>query len=169
MTKYHPVLSVVAASVLLAGCPWDVDDDDHALSRYIPVYMSYDELRESVVVTEAEEIDDTIDRVYLYDSWIFLVDTGKGIHVLDNRDPTAPKNTAYVEVPGSTEISIRDGYIFVDSFVDLVTLDARNPEAVIEVDREVDIFPYDPYQVIDDDVYFSDVDESRGVVVGYRN
>ena len=67
-------------------------------------------------------------------------------------------------------MSIRSNYLYADSYTDLVTIDISDPQNVMEVDRDIDIFPYDAYQNIPDDVYFGydDIDELRGVVVSYE-
>ena len=140
-----------------------------------PVYLSYQELRSSVAVEDPLELGE-IKRVYVYQSAVFpnrravfLNRENEGIHVLDNSNPRNPVNIAFISIPGNTEISIRDDFLYADSYVDLVTLDISDPANVREVDREIDIFPYDEYQNIPVDIYFDydAVDQSRGVVVSY--
>lgn len=165
----RPLASILLVLLVVsqASCfGWD-GGDDGCCPRHTPIYMDYDTLRSSVQVVAPEPVE-SLNRLYLYDSYIFLVERNRGFHVLDNSDATQPVNVAFVEVPGNTEISIRDGYVYVDSYVDLVTLDARDPTQIVEVDREHGIFPWDPYQNIDSDsVYFYDADPAHGVVIGY--
>ncbi len=140
-----------------------------------PVYLSYQELRSSVAVEDPLALGE-IRRVYVYQSAnfperraVFLNRENEGIHVLDNSDPRNPVNIAFISIPGNTEISIRDDFLYADSYIDLVTLDISNPLDVREVDRELNVFPYDEYQNIPLDIYFDydAVDQSRGVVVSY--
>jgi hypothetical protein len=140
-----------------------------------PVYLSYQELRSSVAVEEPLALGE-IKRVYVYQSAafperraIFLNRENEGIHVLDNSDPRNPVNIAFISIPGNTEISIRDDYLYADSYIDLVTLDISDPQNVREVDRVQEVFPYDEYQNIPLDIFFDydAVDQSRGVVVSY--
>lgn len=131
-----------------------------------PIYMDYQTLRSSITVSDPRPLKD-ISRVYVYQGAVFLNSENQGIHVLDNSDPNNPRNIAFIEIPGNTEISIRSNYMYVDSYVDLVTLNISDPQNVQEVDREQEIFPYDAYQNIPDDIYFGQIDESRGVVISY--
>lgn len=134
-----------------------------------PIYLDYQTLRTSVRVSDPKPISD-ISRVYVYESAVFLNKKNAGIHVLDNSDPTDPKNIAFIEIPGNTELSIRDGFLYADSYVDLVTINVNDPQNIQEVNRQESVFPYDEYQNIPDGVYFSQsVDRSRGVVVSYEN
>lgn len=166
-TAVAGALLVSLSSVFIAGsvgCLYCGIDSTNAR----PVYMDYQTLRRAVNVSTPRPLTDT-SRVYVYQSFVFLNNKNNGIHVIDNSDPTAPDNVAFIEIPGNTELSIRDNYLYADSYVDLVTLDISDPQNVAVVDRVEQIFPYDAYQNIPQDIYFGydQVDETRGVVVSY--
>ncbi len=143
--------------------------DCYGSSGVSPVYLSYTELRRSVAVVDARPLS-AIKRLYLYDDYLFLNKRNAGIHILDNTDPRNPVNLAFIEIPGNTEISIRDNFLYADSYVDLVTLDLSDPDNIYEANRQIDIFPWDEYQNVSDDVYFdyTEIDQNRGVVVAYE-
>lgn len=138
-----------------------------------PVYLSYEQLRDSVrVVSPKNSID--ADRVYLYDNYLILNERNQGLHVIDNSNPEEPENMGFIEIPGNTEVSIKSGFLYADSYVDLVTVDIRSLEfgdidRIGEVNRVEAIFPYDEYQNVPSDVFFAAVDQERGVVIGYRS
>ena len=132
-----------------------------------PVYMDYETLRSAVQVTEARPLSD-VSRVYIYQNAVLLNSRNQGIHVLDNTDPANPRNVAFIEIPGNTEISVRDNNLYVDSYIDLVTLSISDANNVTEVAREQNIFEYDAYQNVPDDIFLGVIDESRGVVVDYE-
>ena len=161
---------LVASSVLFIAatgpCFFCVDDLYSPNAK--PVYLSYTELRNAVAVEASRELED-IGRIYLYEDYIFLNKKNQGIHILDNTDPANPKNVLFINVPGNTELTIRDNYLYADSYVDLVTLNLNDPDNIYEESRQIDIFPWDEYQNVPDDVYFSynDIDSDRGVVISY--
>lgn len=171
---------VLFSSVLLAGCPGSdfVNEcasfnENGSCEEYkraaVPVYMSLDKLRNSVV-TELPRAPDNIGRLYLYGDFVFLNEKNEGIHIIDNSDQTAPVNLAFIRIPGNTEIAVRDNYLYADSYIDLITLDIRDPQNMAVVSREQSIFPYDATQNIPQNITFtgSTVDRSQGVVVSYR-
>jgi len=135
-----------------------------------PVYLSYDDLRTGISVGEPVPLTD-IQRVYVYQSTVFLNNKNRGLHVIDNSDPSNPTNVAFITIPGNTEISIRDNALYADSYVDLVTLKIDDPNNIVEQDREIDIFPYNAYQNIPDNIYFGydGIDENKGVIVSYES
>lgn len=155
---------LVSGSYCGLGC-----DPGQSSANARPVYLSYQALRGALSVDAPRPLGE-IQRVYIYQSAVFLNRRNEGIHVLDNTDPRNPVNLAFITLPGNTELSIRGSFLYADSYVDLVTIDISDPNNVREVDRELDIFPYDEYQNIPDDIYFDydTVDPSRGVVVAYE-
>lgn len=148
-------------------------DDSGYCTEYkrpaVPVYMSYQELRNSIVM-EAPRDPDRLGRVYLYRDFIFLNEINQGLHVVDNSDPSAPINRAFIKIPGNTEVAIRNDYLYADSYVDLVTLSLTDTGNIQVVNRQENIFPYDPTQSIPYNVKLSrmDIDASKGVIVAYQ-
>jgi len=147
------------------------DENGACIEREIsasPVYMSYDVLRSSVKMGEPREFE-SVSRIYLYQNLLFANERNAGIHVVDNTIPTSPVSIAFIEIPGNTELSIRDNYLYADSYIDLVTLDVSNTDNIIEVAREETIFPYNSRQNIPNNVRLvGDINSSFGVVVGYQ-
>lgn len=163
------VLTLASGMLLLSGCPTAWDDDDYYESYDQPVYLSYNELRSSVALLPARELQ-SIGRIYLYENLFFLNERNQGIHIFDNSNPAKPHNSGFLHIPGNTELAIRDSYLYADSYVDLVTLDLNDVTNIREIDREESVFPWDAYQNVPDGVQFdfSNLDENLGVVIGYE-
>ena len=62
-------------------------------------------------------------RVVLYNSSIFISEKSKGIHVIDNSDKNNPTIQGFIEIPGNSEIAIKDGFLYANSHGELVTID----------------------------------------------
>ena len=59
--------------------------------------------------------------------------------------------------------------LVADSFVDLVALDISALPTVKELNRQVDVFPYDAYQTAEDGVWHNgEIDKTKGVVVRWK-
>lgn len=85
-------------------------------------------------------------NVYALGSYIFQVDIGRGIHVIDNADPAKAERTGFIAVHGCTQLSIKDGYLYTNNLDDLVVLDLGTPGQVREVGRIKEAFPQFRYQ-----------------------
>lgn len=155
-------LSFFLAPLLLVGCylpnggPYGPNVD--------PVYMTYTELRRSVAVEGPRSMNE-MGRLVVYQNYLFVNEINKGLHIIDNIDPSSPKAVGFIKIPGNTDVSIRNGFLYADSFIDLVVIDIRDPAQIAEINRKNDLFPWNQYQVVGTDEWF-DADESFGVVIG---
>jgi hypothetical protein len=146
--------------------------------RYVPEYLTYQELRSSVEVkTSGLPAIENPGKIYLMDDFLIIGERNLGIHIVDISDVSTPQAIAFIEIPGNTDISIlqknNETLLYADSFIDLVVfelnLDANNFTAS-ETNRVEEVFPNDPYQFFMDDIsvpWFEDLDTDQQVVVGY--
>jgi len=131
-----------------------------------PIYMSYADLAQSVNQVDAKALK-TPGKLYFKDDYIFIVEELSGIHIIDNSDPSSPMNESFIEIPGAIDIAIKGTHLYVDSYVDLVTLDISNLDAITEASRVKNVFPYilPPY---DTNYPLAKIDIDKGVVVGWE-
>ena len=66
----------------------------------VPIYMSYDDLRKAVKVEESIPLKEP-GKIYFKDNYIFINEYMKGIHIIDNRNPSSPLNIKFIEIPGN--------------------------------------------------------------------
>ncbi|HIM93803.1 MAG TPA: hypothetical protein EYM49_02035 [Campylobacterales bacterium] len=104
-------------------------------------YMSFEEFRDSVVIEEPREIEDA-GKIYIYGDMLLVNEKRKGIHIINNKDKRDPKNRAFLKIIGNIDMAVKDGYILADSFMDLVVIDINDMDNIREVNRTIDIFPY---------------------------
>lgn len=178
-TALMVVMSAGFLSITASECPPGSDSDlctdepvptsePYSSKAATPVYLSYEELRGPLIIQMGRALVKA-GKIYLYQDYLFVNEPNQGIHIYDNVDPDNPVSKGFIQLPGNIDIAIRDGYLYADSFIDLVVIDLNDPSAPALVKRIEDIFPYDPYQAIDTSggVYLNSYDVTRGVVVGY--
>ena len=105
-----------------------------------PVTLTLDEFRNSVKITVPQVIQKS-GKIYAYGNYIFVNDKKKGIHVIENSNPTSPRKIAFINIPGNEDISIKDNYLYADSLIDLVIFDISDLESIVQVGRLEDVFP----------------------------
>jgi hypothetical protein len=106
-----------------------------------PVYMTYDDLRSSFKVAEATTIIQP-GKIYFKDEYIFINEYQKGIHVVNNTNPSNPIVEKFIEIPGNVDMAVKGNMLYADSYVDLLTIDISDLTNVKEVDRDTNVFPY---------------------------
>ena len=71
----------------------------------------------------------------------FISEPGKGIHILDNTDPSSPRNLNFINIPGTGDLAINESILYADNYVDLLAFDISDPQNIEMVNREEDVFP----------------------------
>ena len=80
-------------------------------------------------------------NIYIKDNYIFQVEVGTGIHVIDNSDPTAAKRIGFLTINGSAEISIKGNNLYSNNYDDLVVIDLSTHSNIREIGRVKNAFP----------------------------
>lgn len=137
------------------------------VTAYVPVYMS-EALAHNISVTPASAAKNP-GKIYAYNAYLFQVEQGKGIHVIDNSVPQQANKIAFINVPGCSEIAIKSNYLYTNNVNDLVVISLANMAAPSVVSRHQNAFPqidqkYPPLN----NVYFECPDPSKGVVIGWE-
>jgi hypothetical protein len=97
------------------------------------------ELRSGIKTMPAQELENP-GKIYIKDNYLFINEIKKGIHVIDNTNPSAPKIISFIQVLGNVDIAVKDNILFADSYTDFVALDISNPKDVKEVSRTNNVF-----------------------------
>jgi len=160
---------LLGAGLMFQGCIFKIDDDyDYDKGCNEPVYLSYKDLRQKPRILSPQRVKKA-GKIYIYKDTLFINEPNVGVHVIDNSDPSHPKNLAFIDLPGNIDIAVKDGYLYADSFTDLVVLDVRDTKHIVKVHRQEEVFAYDPYQVgVKEGVYPCYADRKKGVVIGYK-
>jgi hypothetical protein len=116
----------------------------YTYTYYEPVYKSKDEVRANIKSNAPRPIEKP-GKIYILGNTIFLNETDKGIHVIDNKNPSNPRNIAFIDIPGNIDIAVKGSILYADMYTDLVALDITDPSRII-VKKFVDsLFPYRYY------------------------
>ena len=134
------VLFFLLPTVLFTGCLKDKCEQTSAYKYFKPVYLSLSDLRKAVKTTAASDLKD-VGKVYYKDQFIYVNEINKGIHVIDNHNPSAPQNIAFINIPGNVDMAVKGNILYADSYIDLVAIDITNPVSVTEVNRVTEVFP----------------------------
>lgn len=132
----------------------------------VPIYMDYESFRASVKMEGPRAIQ-VQGNIYKKDHYLLIVEPNQGIHFINNANPSAPVKMGFLNVIGCTGMSMKDDYLYVNSYTDLVVVDVGSWTQPKEVARLKDIFP----QVLpayNDQYPLAKIDKERGIVVGWE-
>ncbi len=167
------VLFVLYAGIIaLSGCSDKVSETVTYMINE-PVFMSAKAFRESVSVTTKVETIKNYGKICFYEGYIFISETEKGIHIVNNSNPSNPQNVGFIELMGNADLAIRNGKLYADSYIDLVWFNIDNPASPKLEGRLENVFqgalpiPDNGYGY-DYNLCYNNDASTKGVIVGWK-
>ena len=172
--KFKIILLIICGGGLLTlenccydGCCFDEDCSSYKKWGYKPVYSN--DLDDIVVLEEPRPLQD-VGKIYSYQNLLLVNERQKGLHVIDNSDPTQPNKLHFLKIAGSNDVAIKNGYLYADQFDNLIVVSIDELANIIDKKMMEDAFEnYADYNLTPDeyDVYYECPDPGRGVVVSW--
>ncbi|MDB5264330.1 MAG: hypothetical protein JWQ14_3613, partial [Adhaeribacter sp.] len=133
------LLFFVLGLLTLSSC---TDDCETTVTYTVqdPVLMKRVDLMQEVKSEPARALS-TTGKIYTKDQYVFVNELYKGIHVIDNSDPVAPRNIAFLNIPGNVDMAIQNNILFADAGPDLLAIDISNPAQVTVKNHTLNLFP----------------------------
>ena len=140
-------LMVISLIICLQSCcPFLVDcdnDDDfeEVFNEYEPILLDRENFENSVSIKDPTSINIS-GKIYISNNLLFINEVHKGFHVYDNSDPSSPTPIKFLEVPGSTDLAIRNNILYINQATDLIAIEYDNLTNEIELTKRViNVFP----------------------------
>ena len=134
--KKNALLFLTLITATFFSCNDDNADDgeyaDFLVAR--PLVISRAEFEDSVAIVDPLPIEES-GKIYSYQNLIFVNDTYKGIHVIDNSNPASPTKIAFINIAGNVDISVKDGFLYADSVTDLLVIDISDIQSIEVINR----------------------------------
>ena len=113
----------------LTACIKDNCREKRTYTFYEAVYKTKAAVREDIKSGVSRPVENP-GKIYTLGKYIFLNEIDKGIHVIDNTNPSQPRNIAFIAIPGNMDIAIKGNTLYADLYTDLVAIDISNPASV---------------------------------------
>jgi len=127
--------------VFLQGCVKDSYQRTYTYTYYKPIYKTTAEVRSNIKSNTPRQVE-RAGKIYLKGQYIFLNEIDKGIHVINNADPSNPQNIAFIDIPGNMDIAVKENMLYADLYTDLVAIDITNPNNVVLKKVVEGVFPH---------------------------
>ncbi|MCY7351344.1 MAG: hypothetical protein LH606_11870 [Cytophagaceae bacterium] len=160
-----PVYGLLLLGAFLNGCTPNEPAPDISREGYRPVYISREAL-ETVTSLPPQPLRKP-GKLFIRDQILFINEVGKGIHVLDNRDPRQPRKLGFLSIPDNIDLAVKGDFLYADNATDLVVFNIQQPTDVRVVRRVANVFPAETFPP-EIDVSFECVDPAKGIVVGWE-
>ena len=127
--------------VSLTSCLKDDCNREVTYTNYTPIFKTLDEIRNGVVINESAREMCNPGKIYFYNDYIFINEGRDGVHIIDNSNPANPVNIGFISIPGNEDISIKNGLLYANSYIDLLTINVSDVQNVSVVSRTENVFP----------------------------
>ena len=112
-----------------------------AYSVYVPVFKTRQAIYKDITNDNSPKAIKKPGKIVVSGSLIFLNDYARGIHIIDNTDPTTPVRIAFIKIAGNIDMAVRGHILYADLNTDLVTLDISDMQHIKLVDSIRNVFP----------------------------
>lgn len=120
----RPCLFLLLFFTALAGLSSCTDECETTIAYTVqePIQITRTAMIQAVESGPARKIAVT-GKIYAKGHLVFVNEPYRGIHVIDNQDPAAPRQVAFINISGNVDMAIRDNVLFADAGPDLLALD----------------------------------------------
>ena len=127
--------------VFLTGCIKDKTTSTHTVTYTImtPVLKSKADVLAAINGNPSEVVQKA-GKIYIKDQFIYLNEIDRGIHIIDNSNPSQPSQVAFLNIPGNRDIAAKGNILYADMYNDLLAIDISNPQKVSVTNRIPNFF-----------------------------
>ncbi len=133
-----------------------------------PIFKAWKDIEKGEVIMGPIEMKKS-GKIYVKDQFLFISEPGKGIHIVDNTDPSEPKPIKFISILGNQDMAVKEHVLYADSYLDLLLFDLSKLPNVTFIKRMKKFYPY---RMLEDGEHprwpssQPQVHEKYGVVVG---
>lgn len=123
------------------------------------------------VTSEAPKNFGTLGKFVYANKFIYVNETSKGIHVIDNSNPNSPVTKYYWKVPGLIDFTVNGTLVYAEQGRDLLVIDVSDPNQIEVCNILEDVLEASGQNQspVDYSGPFQCVDPSLGLVVGWED
>jgi hypothetical protein len=159
------LLLALGIALILQSC---CREQNTTYVKKAPVYMTRAELNSSVKTVPAQDLK-TPGKIYRYNNLLFVNEYYKGVHIIDNTNPSAPRKIGFINILGNTDIAVSGHYLYADNATDLIVMDITNPQNPVITKREMNVFPNNMQNTQTATRYTLPIDPNAGICVGWKD
>ncbi len=109
-------------------------------SAYRATYLSRTEMNQAIKMEAPKDLVQP-GKIYVFGQFLYINEKYQGIHIINNADPSSPKNIGFINIPGNIDLAIKNNTLYADNGVDLVSINIANLNQLQITHRNERVFP----------------------------
>lgn len=134
---------IICVLMLFQSCIFGTDSwsDIPPQAMYEPIVMKRADFEAAIKLTDVKTVVNP-GKIYVIGDRLFINDTYEGFEIVNNSNSKKPVKEKYLNIPGATDIAIRNNTLYINQATDLVVLtyDASLQQLTIKK-RIKNVFP----------------------------
>lgn len=130
--------STLLLSLFMTSCIKDKTLHTYTITR--PEY-SLKSTVYNAISSQAPQPITSFGKMYILGNTLFLCEAEKGVHIIDNANPAAPINKAFIQIPGIRDMVVKGNILLADCYIDLLSIDITDPMQAKLVNYLPNVFP----------------------------
>lgn len=128
-------LLLIISVALFYSCENDiVGDVEVTYEAGTPIYGDMETIRNTPLLEASRDLTNP-GKIFVSPNFLFIGEEGVGIHIIDNTDPEAPRNLAFLNIPGNREYFVSNNILYAESYYDMLKIDLSIPTQPVLVSR----------------------------------
>jgi len=154
--------------ILLSSCYSEPEEETRIVDGMKPIYTtpeSFDEIGSF----ESRGFSN-LGKIVYSNQFIYINERYKGVHVIDNSDPSNPVPKHFWKIPGNIDFTIKQDFLYADNSLDLLVINIADPSNISVLSRIDNFYPSIQNENFPTSYngFFECVDDNLGLVIGWE-
>lgn len=115
------------------------DSGTQTIKLYTPILESMSSLKAKIKSEGPRPIKNP-GKLFVLGNNVYVNEKGKGIHVIDNTNPSNPITKGFIVIPGNLDVAVKNNILYADCYSSLFAIDISNSNNVTVVNEIDDVF-----------------------------
>ncbi len=132
--------------ITIQGCFYMNGEDDFVdppvFGNYEPVIMNRTEFESTTSYESTPRPIENSGKIYVKGNYIFINEVNKGFHIIDNSNPTNPNSIGFINILGSSDLSVKSDVYYVNNARDLIAFKIEESQDTLLITKRIkNVFP----------------------------
>jgi len=120
-TKF--ILTLLSITLAMGSCKREAKE--RTREGYLPIYS--DEISKDIILSASPRAMVRPGKIYIYNDLLFVVEFSEGVHVVDNSNKEAPVKIGFYQIPGCTDMAVKNSVMYVNYGYGIAAINIANP------------------------------------------
>ena len=122
--------------LILLSAVFLLSSDFYPVSEYVPILMDRAEMEKAVKLDSPRPMYEP-GKIYYKSPWLLIVEKYKGVHVIDNANPSNPEKIGFLHIDGVRDVAVKNNVLYADNAVDLIAVQFNPSLTDVSVSKRI--------------------------------